>query len=270
MARRWVALWIVALGLYACAPSLSPTALPTQPLIPPTITDTPVPVTPSATPPPLPAPEDLLTAVPTESTVLIPVGAQPLVQLSLSDLSEALGVDQERVQLVRLEAVTWDNVDLGCGDDRMPQATSLAINGFRVVLAVDGIDYEYHTDGQSRVRLCPQNGAVIGASVETLILADPIAAELVALAQRRLARDLDLPARRIRLVDVSPVHWTDSSLGCPLPDANYAPGQYDGYRIVLEAGDKEYIYHSDFDRVQPCDASAEVMPDESATPEPSA
>lgn len=90
---------------------------------------------------------------------------------------------------------------------------------------------------------------------------DPVAAELVRLAQRRLGDDQDLPTQAMRVVDVMPVRWPDSSLGCPLPGQTYTPVQIDGYRIVLAAGDREYIFHSDFDRVLPCDASSEQLPD---------
>src|SRR5688572_30705454 len=61
---------------------------------------------------------------------------------------------------------------------------------------------------------------------------DPIAAEMIALAQRRLSQDLDLPSRRIRLIEIAAVTWPDTSLGCPQPDIEYTPGTVDGYRLV--------------------------------------
>jgi hypothetical protein len=98
---------------------------------------------------------------------------------------------------------------------------------------------------------------------------DPVAAELVALAQRRVAQDLGLPTRRIRLVEVSAYAWNDTSLGCPLPGEVYTPLIVDGYRIVLTAGEQEYIFHTDFDRVIACDAANEQLPESTpeATPE---
>lgn len=93
---------------------------------------------------------------------------------------------------------------------------------------------------------------------------DPVAADLVGLAQRRLAQDLNLPTRRIQVVEVTSHIWTDTSLGCPLPGENYAQVIVDGYRIVLSAGDQEYLFHTDFDRVVACDAKNEQLPE--ATP----
>jgi len=94
---------------------------------------------------------------------------------------------------------------------------------------------------------------------------DPVAAELAALAQRRVAEELGLPVRRVRVVEVTAYIWTDTSLGCPLPGEIYTSLSVDGYRIVLSAGDNEYIFHTDFDRALPCDAANEQLPD--STPE---
>ena len=95
---------------------------------------------------------------------------------------------------------------------------------------------------------------------DPLLAVDPVAADLVALAQRQLAQALDLPMRRIRLVDITAVRWTDNSLGCPAPRQTPIPLEAPGYRIVLEAGEQWYIYHSDIERVIPCDAAREVLP----------
>lgn len=94
-----------------------------------------------------------------------------------------------------------------------------------------------------------------------LVAQDPVAAELVGIAQRRVADDLDLPIRRIRLVDVRAVVWTDSTLNCPLPEAEVIQQETDGYRIVLGAGDQEFLFHTDVDRVVPCDEANENLPE---------
>jgi hypothetical protein len=94
---------------------------------------------------------------------------------------------------------------------------------------------------------------------------DPVAGQLVALAQRRVATALDIPTVRVRVVDVQVFTWEDSSLGCPQAGESYTPVQADGYRIVLNAVDKDYVFHTDFDRVIPCDAKDEVLP--GVTPE---
>jgi hypothetical protein len=98
----------------------------------------------------------------------------------------------------------------------------------------------------------------------SLIDVDPIASQLTFIARRLVADQTSLPTRRIRVVTVSAVTWTDSSLGCPLPDEVYLPIEIDGYRIVLEAGETTYIFHTDIDRVVPCAAENEVLPESTA------
>lgn len=63
-------------------------------------------------------------------------------------------------------------------------------------------------------------------------------------AQQDLAARLEVPADQIRLVSVEAVEWPDTSLGCPEPGMNYAQVIVPGYLIVLEAGGKQYEYHT--------------------------
>ena len=93
---------------------------------------------------------------------------------------------------------------------------------------------------------------------------DPVAAELVGLAQRRVAQDLSLPVRRVELAEVKSYTWTDISLGCPKPNESYAKQNVDGYRIVLKANDQQFIFHTDFDRVVACDPANEKLPESSS------
>jgi len=95
---------------------------------------------------------------------------------------------------------------------------------------------------------------------EDLVSVDPIAAELVALARSYVSQRDDLPLVRVRLVEITPYIWTDTSLGCPSPDVVYAPALVDGYRIVLTTGERYHLFHTDFDRIVPCSPENEVLP----------
>lgn len=99
-----------------------------------------------------------------------------------------------------------------------------------------------------------------GASDDFSADDDPVAGELVALAQRRVAEDLNLPVRRVEVVEVQSYTWLETSLGCPTQDVTYPEQNVDGYRIVLRANDEEYIFHTDFDRVVACDPANEKLP----------
>lgn len=93
---------------------------------------------------------------------------------------------------------------------------------------------------------------------------DAIAQELVRLARQQVAQETNLPLQRVRVVSVEAATWTDSALNCPLPEAIILPLQIDGYRIALMAGGRDYIFHTDIDRVIRCDPANEATPE--ATP----
>lgn len=239
---------------------MTSTPAPTLTLIPPTATYTPTPVTPTLTPAGLPGPADLITPSPATGSVLIPAQAQPLLQRALDELAEQLSIDSRAIHVLRLERAQWTSIDLGCGEAAVTPVAAMAINGFRFLLEAGGRTYEYHTDDRSSVRLCETVGSVAGRTEDLTLEMDPVAAGTVLLAQRRLANQLNLPQSRIRVVDVMPVTWTDSSLGCPQPGQQYAPITIAGYRILLVAGDTEYIFHSDSTQVLACSAANERLP----------
>lgn len=99
-----------------------------------------------------------------------------------------------------------------------------------------------------------------GSSTD-LTTVDPVAAELVALAQSYVAEQNDLSVRRVRVVDVQQYVWQDTSLGCPSAGVVYAPALVDGYRIVLTTGEQFHVFHTDFDRIVPCAPENEVLPE---------
>ncbi len=254
-------LWVVlALVVAACSTAEAPTPVPTLTLIPPTITPTLTPVTPTATPLGLPGPGDLVTPITDSRTLLVPDRAQPLLQLALADLADRLTIAEDDIQVVRLETAVWTSIDLGCGAENLPGFANLEIDGFRFVLRVANENYEYHADTRTSVRLCENSDQIAGRTGNLLLDTDPIAAEMVALARRRLATELGLASRRIQLVDAVAYTWSDSSLGCPQPGVDYPPISIDGYRIVLEAGDQPYIFHTDSTQLIACAVENEQLP----------
>lgn len=251
---------LVLLALVGCAAEAARTPVPTLTLIPPTVTYTPTPVTPTATPLGLPGPADLMTLTPAPESLQVPALAQPLLQRALEDLAEHAEVDVSAVRILRLERAVWTSLDLGCGEARAGEIENAQIEGFRFVLQAGGQTYEYHTDTRSSLRLCEDAENSAERTESLLLEMDPVAADTVAVAQRRLADQLGLPMVRIRVVDVMPVTWTDSSLGCPQPGQTYTPITIFGYRIVLMAGETEYIFHSDSTQVLACPAENEQLP----------
>lgn len=131
--------------------------------------------------------------------------------------------------------------------------TPRPVAGSRILLIVGEAVYEYRAD-DTRTTLCREMNLYDDVP-ELLLARDPVAAEVVAVSKERLASDLDLPTASMHPVSVRPVVWEDTSLGCPAPNQTYTQRQIGGYRIVLEVGEENYIFHADFERVFRCDES---------------
>lgn len=67
---------------------------------------------------------------------------------------------------------------------------------------------------------------------------------LIEKARGDLAQRLAISTDQIQLVEATEVEWSDSSLGCPQPGMSYLEVITPGYRILLEANETQYEYHS--------------------------
>ena len=62
-----------------------------------------------------------------------------------------------------------------------------------------------------------------------------------------LAGRLSISADDISIVEVTEVEWSDSSMDCPEPGMSYLQVITPGYRIILQANDQPYEYHTNRD-----------------------
>ncbi len=67
---------------------------------------------------------------------------------------------------------------------------------------------------------------------------------VVEVAKADLAKRLGVGAGEVTVVSSTEVTWSDGSLGCPEPGMNYTQALVEGTRVILEAGGKQYHYHS--------------------------
>jgi hypothetical protein len=132
-------------------PATRPTIAP--PLIPPPIKDTspgdPVPSTPPEAP------------VTNPSDPTAPNGSN--VEIAVAELAVRLDVDPSEIEVVSVEEVTWPDGSLGCPRPGMSYTQAL-VNGQLIVLAVDGIDHEYHSGRGREPFYCPADQATPPAS----------------------------------------------------------------------------------------------------------
>ncbi len=77
--------------------------------------------------------------------------------------------------------------------------------------------------------------------------ADPILQGLLRRIEEDLAVRLAIAADEISLVETTEVEWSDSSLDCPQPGMSYLQVITPGYRVVLQADDQMFEYHTNRD-----------------------
>ena len=73
---------------------------------------------------------------------------------------------------------------------------------------------------------------------------EPELENLIGLTKADLANRLTISPNEITLVEAIAVEWTNSSLGCPQPGMEYLQVTTPGYRILLQANDQPYEYHT--------------------------
>ena len=73
---------------------------------------------------------------------------------------------------------------------------------------------------------------------------DPGLQPYIDIAVADLAKRLSIDEARISVTSATLQEWSDSALGCPQPDQQYAQVSTDGSLIVLTADSKTYRYHA--------------------------
>lgn len=76
-------------------------------------------------------------------------------------------------------------------------------------------------------------------------LEDGLQKKITQIVRRDLAVQLNISTEGISVISVESIVWPNAALGCPLPGKVYAEGTVSGFRIRLEAKNKEYSYHTD-------------------------
>jgi hypothetical protein len=78
-----------------------------------------------------------------------------LLKQIFEDLSERLGVEIEKIEVVKAEAVEWSDGSLGC-----PQPgqfyTQALVNGYWLILEVGAATYDYRASERGSFILCEQ------------------------------------------------------------------------------------------------------------------
>jgi hypothetical protein len=243
--------WLVFILLVsACASQRIDTPVPTQTLNPPTVTSTATPIMPTRTPQDLPEPQDfILTPSPTPLLpIILPTTTFDIdvVEATRLDLATHIGLPPEQFGLMKVQR-SLHRVDV-CPTGRSPIPPPSSY-GMEVVWVVDDETYTYLLWSNDDFVWCE----IDRLRGEYLTAIDPIAAELSALAIRRVSQQTGVSSDAVELVDVFPVEWQDSSLGCPQDGQAYSDVMIGGYRIVVSEGETSYLFHTDSVQLVSCD-----------------
>ena len=187
-----------------------------------------------------------------ETTESEPVtGEVPIKILNdiLADLSECTGAKADKIKIIRSEAVVWNDGSLGCpkpGEFYI----QMMINGYWVVLEVEGVEYDYRVSDKGSFKLCEGNNTPPNTSTTA---DEQTINPLVAQAKADLADRLKVSTDQIELLKVVQAKWPYDSIGCLLPNGVNIDTSTPGYQILLNANDEQYMYHTDGkDWVVPC------------------
>jgi hypothetical protein len=250
-ARRAALLLLVLLSA-ACTGSAAPTSTPppTQPLNPALPTATAVVVIPTSTGTLPPAAGDLARTATAQAPTPDPTAQTRAAQgrLALDTVSRETGASQSSLDVVSVSGVRAGREIDGCGRAR---------SGMALASVRDG-------DTVTEVLFEGDTAAVCGTvnlyddRPELFLEIDPVAAELTSLAVERAARSAAVETGAVTIDSVRPVQWDSETILCDA-EALTAEGNtpdegagVSGYRIVLTADGREFVYHTDFDRIIPC------------------
>jgi hypothetical protein len=93
-------------------------------------------------------------AQPSPSGALVPAG---LVDAILADLEARIGVDVSSAVVVSAEEATWPDGAMGCPKPGEVY-TQAIVDGYRVIVSFDSLEYDYRVSDTGAVRFCSVSG----------------------------------------------------------------------------------------------------------------
>lgn len=141
------------------------------------------------------------------------------------------GLDPQDIQFIRYEPASWDDLCLDYPDSQEICPTD-TVSGYKIFFMVNNLLYEVHSD---------QYGTNLRLSPEIVFSNPPIESVI-----KLLSSQLNIPPEQIRFLNSEQVIWSDTCL--EMPSQNDCQAQdIPGFRILVEAGQQEFIYHTNLD-----------------------
>ena len=92
---------------------------------------------------------------PDASAAAVGEAPEALMQAIVADAAQRTGLEAGAFDVVRAEAVEWNDGSLGCPEPGMMYTQAL-VTGYHVVLAAEGAELDYRATDQGYFRLCSQ------------------------------------------------------------------------------------------------------------------
>lgn len=165
-------------------------------------------------------------------------------------LARHLDVSIDEVKVAGVEARTWNDSSMGCGQPGT-MALTVITEGYAVSATAQGRPYAVHVSGENTV-VCEKAG-LVRRDQSPGVRAEGIDV-LMERARQDLAKRLAADPAQIRLDGVKGQQWPDSSLGCPLADEEVVPGPVNGLVLALRYRERLFLYHTDRKSLRPCPA----------------
>jgi hypothetical protein len=106
------------------------------------------------TPDPTPAESaPALGAVPPSAAPVIGEIPAPIMAALRADAADRAGVDPGAIEVLQAENVTWNDGSLGCPQPGTSYTMAL-VDGYHVILAAEGEEFDYRVTGDGAFRLC--------------------------------------------------------------------------------------------------------------------
>jgi hypothetical protein len=127
----------------------------------------------------------------------------------------------------------------------MKQRLLITVSIFLIALFATGCVPQYNEDtNQTDHQTEP---------LSTSISTPPYSEDFILASKNDLSQRLGINIEEINMVFIKAVTWSDTSLGCPQENIEYAQVITEGYQILLEVSDNVYEYHTnDNDNVILC------------------
>jgi hypothetical protein len=162
-------------------------------------------------------------------------------------LAQSLSIDQNELEVVKVEARTWRNSTLGCAKPGTI-AREVITPGHAVTLNAQGREHSVHVSHNSAI-VCDRPMLLRkqsrGAPIRGLD-------QMIQRAKEDLAQRLNVDVAKIRAAGFTATTWRDSAMECPGDEETIEPGPLSGYRLSLRYLQGVYTYHTDMRRVRAC------------------